>query len=101
MDARVSHSLLHEPRPDAAEYEALLSVARDEARRLLEETDLLDETKLRKSLARLNQSDRGPRQSQNQQPGEKTSGNERRSILSGKFACAVRSTRRRRAHWLA
>ena len=36
MDARVSHSLLHEARPDAAEYEALLSVARDEARRLLE-----------------------------------------------------------------
>ena len=36
MDARVSHSMLAEPRPDAAEYEALLSVARDEARRLLQ-----------------------------------------------------------------
>jgi len=36
MDARVSHSLLPEARPDSAEYEALLSVARDEARRLLE-----------------------------------------------------------------
>jgi len=36
MDARVAHSLLPEARPDSAEYEALLSVARDEARRLLE-----------------------------------------------------------------
>ncbi|HEX7977005.1 MAG TPA: DUF1254 domain-containing protein, partial [Gemmatimonadaceae bacterium] len=32
----MSHSLLPEARPDAAEYEALLSVARDEARRLIE-----------------------------------------------------------------